>query len=902
MKKADSHGVEFSRECCKETGIGRRDFVRFLSISGAALANAGNASAEPIGWKASPQDWDADWPTFRQYGQEKLARIALPLGGIGTGTISLGGRGDLRDWEVMNRPAKGFTPVKDFVNPFFAIRCQSGREKPITRVAEGPIETCDYEGSHGAPQLGTNLPRFRNCSFDTAYPFARVTLSDPGVPLLVFIKAFNPFIPGDPDSSGIPIAVLSYELRNTTQRSIRASICGNLLNFIGIDGWKISRDWKGDIEATGAKQNRNEYREDPGIKGIFLTSKGVDPKSEQWGSLALATTAEKGVSYRTAWVKQRWGTALLDFWDDFSRSGQVEERGPETDDKPMASLAVELEIPAKESREVSFMISWHFPNRYSWTPGGEEPGSEDWIGNYYASQYEDSWEVVKKTVPRLEKLREKTTLFVNGFLQSSLPDMVKEAALFNLSTLRTQTCFRTSDGHFFGWEGCGNNQGCCRGSCTHVWNYEQATSFLFGELALSMREVEFSHATADNGLMSFRVSLPLERAQSYGKAAADGQMGCIMKMYRDWQLSGNDLLLERLWPKVRKALEFCWIPGGWDADRDGVMEGCQHNTMDVEYYGPNPQMGIWYLGALRAAEKMAIHLGDKDFAQECRRLFDRGSRWIDQNLFNGEYYEHEIRSPSGNAEIAPGLTIGMGAKDRIEPDYQLGKGCLVDQLVGQFLAHVCDLGYLIDPGHVRTTLQSIMKYNHRSSLSGHFNCLRTFALGDESALLMASYPKGRPKNPFPYFTEVMTGFEYTAAVGMLYEGQLEEGLQCIKNIRNRYDGWKRNPFDEAECGHHYARAMASWAAVLALSGFAYSGVAGSMKFSPETGSHFWSNGYAWGLCDLKKKANGIEIKLTVHSDKLDLSLFELREFGSHKFEPARLIKAGETIVFTVLQS
>ena len=264
-----------------------------------------------------------------------------------------------------------------------------------------------------------------------------------------------------------------------------------------------------------------------------------------------------------------------------------------------------------------------------------------------------------------------------------------------------------------------------------------------------MREVEFVHATDDEGLMSFRVNLPLERAKEFGKAAADGQMGCIMKLYRDWQLSGDDEMLKTLWPHVKKAVEFCWIPGGWDADQDGVMEGCQHNTMDVEYYGPNPQMGIWYLGALRAAEEMARYVGDQEFAATCRDLFERGSAWTDANLFNGEYYEHQIRPPTDESQIAAGLLVGMGAKDPTKPDYQLGAGCLVDQLVGQYMAHVCGLGYLLDPEHVRTTLRSILKYNYRESLYDHFNCMRSFALGDESALLMASLPEGPAEEPVP---------------------------------------------------------------------------------------------------------------------------------------------------------
>jgi len=181
------------------------------------------------------------------------------------------------------------------------------------------------------------------------------------------------------------------------------------------------------------------------------------------------------------------------------------------------------------------------------------------------------------------------------------------------------------------------------------------------------------------------------------------------------------------------------------------------------------------------------------------------------------------------------------------PDYQIGEGCLIDQLVGQYMAHICGLGYLHAPEHVRTTLQSVYALNRRTDMFDHFNTMRSFAVGDEPALLMAAFPEGkRPPVPFPYYTEVMTGFEYTAAAGMLYEGLQEEGLQCIQDVRSRFDGAKRSPFDEAECGHHYARGMASWAAVLAWTGFQYSAVERSLKIDNRPGRYFWSTGGAWG--------------------------------------------------------
>jgi len=871
-----------------------------LGLSVVCLAAKAPADAQVTIQKlAEPTGRPVDWPILKRYDEQHLAKIALPLGGIGTGTVSLGGRGDLRDWEIMNRPAKGFTPKGTF-GPFFAVFVKDLKGQTQARGLEGPIDLSLYEDASGSSATNHGLPRFRKCTFAAAYPLGQVILSDLDMPVDVTLQAFNPLVPCDPETSGIPVAVLRYVVRNKTNQPLEVSVCGNVPNFIGNDSSGQTKDHKGDLIAAGGKANRNEYRPGKAVNGIFMSSEGVAPRAPQWGTIALTTTATTGITHRVSWLPGGWGSSGLDFWDDFSADGKLDKREPaKKDDAPMGSLAVTIEVPPKRSVPVTFLVTWHFPNRITWTPKNND---QDRIGNYYTTVYKDAWDVAERVAPQIDDLEKKTVGFVGAFCSGNLPEVVKEAALFNISTLRTQTCFRTEDGRFYGFEGCSNKGGCCHGSCTHVWNYEQATAFLFGGLAKMMREIEFAQATDDQGIMSFRVNLPLERSHEFHKAAADGQMGCIMKMYRDWQLSGDDAMLKTLWPKVKKAVEFCWIPGGWDADKDGVMEGCQHNTMDVEYYGPNPQMGIWYLGALRAAEEMARRVGDNEFAAMCKDLFERGSKWVDANLFNGQYYVHQVRPPKDQSQIAASLLVGMGAKDPANPDYQLGSGCLVDQLVGQFMAHVCGLGYLVDQGHVRTTLGSIMKYNYRDNLYGHFNCMRSFGLGDEAVLLMADYPKDRPNNPFPYFSEVMTGFEYTAAVGMLYEGQTGPGLKCIKNVRNRYDGQKRSPFDEAECGHHYARAMASWAAVLALTGFQYSGVDKTMTFAPKEGRYFWSNGYAWGTCTMKKAGRGMNVELTVLQGQVTLSKFALQGLGSTSFKEPLAIPTGSKAQFSVARA
>jgi uncharacterized protein (DUF608 family) len=823
---------------------------------------------------------------LRRYTGAQLRQIALPLGGIGTGAVSLGGRGDLRDWEVVNRPAKGFVPRR----AFFALYARPAGGEAVTVALEGPLDSSLYEGARGATAPNHSLPRFADCAFATAYPLGQVELRDAGVPLTVRLEAFNPLIPGDGARSGIPVAVLRYVLTNPTDVPVEAAVAGSLTNFIGSDG-----------TAGAPRANRNTYREDGTVRGMFMTSTGVGEDDPRWGTLALAVVHVGAMTYCTAWPQRNWGGDLLDFWDDFSVDGALTEQAADGGDAPTGSVAASVMVPPGEARAVTFLLAWHFPNRLTWSPA-DPPTPADRIGNEYTTRFADAWDVAARTAADLPALEADTLAFVRAFCDSDLPNVVKEAALFNLSTLRTQTCFRTPDGNLYGWEGCDDRSGCCHGSCTHVWNYEQATPYLFGDLARAMREVEFLHATRDDGHMSFRVELPLDRAQDWSLAAADGQLGCLMKLYREWRLSGDDAWLRRLWPHARKALEFCWLPGGWDADRDGVMEGCQHNTMDVEYYGPNPQMGAWYLGALRAMEELARYLGEDAFAAECRRLFEQGSAWLDAHLFNGEYYEHDIR-PLDPAQIRPGLRHEtMGARDPSDPDLQLGAGCLVDQLVGQHMACVCDLGDLLDHDHIAATLTSLLRYNFKRTLQGHFNPMRSYALGAESALLMATYPRGRrPARPFPYFGEAMTGFEYTVAVHLLYEGRVDEGLRVIQAIRDRYDGEKRNPFDEAECGHHYARAMASWGAVLALTGFQYVAATGQLAFAAaeQPARWFWSNGAAWGACAQQPDAAGNTVELTVLYGAIALTRLELTGLGATDLPTARTMRQGETLTLRV---
>ncbi len=793
--------------------------------------------------------------------------IAFPLGGVAAGSLSLGGRGQLRDWEIFNRPNKGYRPSYAFPS----IWVQRGKTKPVARVLEArilpPYEGADGLGSDNVP----GLSRLAGATFVGEYPLAHIDFHDDALPVQVSLDAFSPFIPHDPDESGLPVAILRYRVANPGGAEARVSIAFSIDNPL-----KVSQD-EGGAATLHTDSRQNDYRTEGPLSGLVFSNPGLPGGHPIEGDFVVCATdvGDGQLTYWRGWPQSRWWNAPMLFWDDFSHDGAL---GAEPSPRgSVGSLCLKRTIPPGRSATYTFLLAWRFPNRTPEWCGWAAPKGEGKtiIGNYYATRFRSAWEAALHTAGNLPALEKRTRAFAAALRESTLPAEVKDAASANLSTLAATTSFRTADGEFHGFEGAGDHSGCCFGNCTHVWNYETSTAHLFPSFARSLRKASFGYSMDDAGAIRFRQLLP-EGKERFGFAAADGQMGQIMHAYLDWTLSGDTAWLRSIWPRVKKALEFAWIAGGWDADRDGVLEGVQHNTYDVEFYGPNPMCGIYYLGALRAAEEMARAVGDEGSAKEYRRLFDNGSRWIDTNLFAGEFYVQKVRGYAKD-RIAPALRGDMGSEATEKPEYQVGEGCLVDQLIGQYLAEVAGLGPLVSPKNIRTTLGSIFHYNYKRSLADHDTVQRTYALNDEAAVVVCDYGKAeRPRIPFPYYAEAWTGLEYSTAALMLYAGMVQEGVECIRNSRLRYDGKKRNPWDEAECGHHYARAMAAWSGVLALSGFHYHGPTGAVTAVPRVQANpfrcFWSTATGWGTFSI----DGNQLVIRVIEGRLPFRSCELR--------------------------
>ena len=809
----------------------------------------------------------------RVFTGRQLACLAFPLGGVCAGSISLGGRGQLRDWEIFNRPDKGNNPEYAFPG----IRVEIAGSKPVAHVLEARIAP-PYEGSSGLGVANApGLTRIQSAIFTSDFPFAKIDFRDSHLPVKVDLTAFSPFIPHDADSSGIPGTVLRYRVTNPTSKSAKVSIVWAVENPV--------RPQEGNtLLASSKDQRRNELRDSAGLQGLVMDNPGMNQGHPANGDFVLAAIPDGAdVTRLRGWKKAKWWVGPMRYWDDFKEHGQV---GPESEQHSnVGALCLGREIPAGGSADFTFILAWHFPNR---TPGwcGWSNGSEhdhDIIGNWYATKFSDAWAAAEHLAANLKPLEEGSRKFASLLRESELPDAVKDAAAANLTTLVTQVCFRTADGEFHGFEGAKDRGGWCEGNCLHVWNYETATQFLFPQFARSLRKAAYGYSMDERGCMYFRQQLPEGTGRS-PNAAADGQMGQVVKTCLDWRLSGDNEWLRSVWPKVRKAMEFCWVPGGWDANRDGVMEGVQHNTYDIEFYGPNPQCGIYYLAGLRAAEEMARAMEENDFATECQRLFERGSKWIDANLFNGEFYVQKIR-PVNSSDIAKGLRGGMGADDPEHPDFQLGEGCLADQLIGEYLAHLCGLGDLLDPAHIRKTLESIWRYNHYENLFDRDSVERTYVINDEEALVVCNYANGRrPKIPFPYSTEAWSGIEYLAGTLFFEYGMPREGVLTFSGTRRRHDGERRNPFNEPECGYHYARAMSSWSAMAVLAGFHYDGPQHHLRFERKAAAQpfrcLWTTGTGWGRYSLALQAGRTRIVIEALHGNLPVREFTVEAAGN----------------------
>ncbi|MFC5530610.1 GH116 family glycosyl-hydrolase [Cohnella yongneupensis] len=806
------------------------------------------------------------------YLSNKTRAISFPLGGIGTGSVGLAGNGRLIDWEIFNAPNKrSFNGYSHF-----AVKAEANGQLIDARVLNGdfpspymgePVRGGPLHSGYGyGPENNTmaGMPHFRRHSFDGAFPLANMAFEDDKFPGPVGLKAFNPFIPMNDRDSSLPCAMFEISFDNPSDYEIAYTVA-----------LTTSNPKAGDRVVNAYAIN------DDGFSLLKLGTESYAKGDPSYGDITVATDAECA-SYQEYWYRGGWSDNLEMFWRDFARPGPFANRTYPTEQPPHprhkdnGTLAARITVSPQGRGSLRFALAWHFPNVYNaWNP---EPEERTVWRNYYATQFEDSTAVAAYALSHWGRLLGETEKFHEALFASTIPEEALEALSANLAVLKSATCLRLTDGSFYGFEGCIEDVGSCEGSCTHVWNYAYALPFLFPSLERSMRELDFRYNRRPDGGMAFRLMLPLGRDSGAFRACVDGQMGGVVKAYRDWKISGDDAWLARNWPVIKSSVEYAWSednPDRWDVNRDGVIDGRQHHTLDMELFGPNAWLNGFYLAALKAASEMAAYLGEADEAAEYAALFARGKAWTDEHLFNGRYYGHDIdltdrgwleRYDEGGSLFGESAVDAYWNEEAGEIKYQIGEGCSIDQVVAQWHANLCGLGDIFDRGQTRTALGELYRNNFKENMREEANAWRLFSLNDEGGLVICSWPEGskRPAVPLTYAPETMTGFEYQAASHMIQEGMLDEGLCIVRAIRERYDGEKRNPWNEMECGSNYARAMASYSLLLSYSGFSFDMTKGEIGFRPVLSSanrfqSFWSIDGAWGTFELTATSGSLQV-------------------------------------------
>lgn len=815
--------------------VNRREFLWRASLAAAALtlarwpAMAGPFTRAdfdqlvPADKKLRPE-WVKSLTARGQrttYRGAELEKIGMPIGGLCAGQLYLGGDGKLWHWDIFNQHIG--TGAEHYAKPLW----------PNARLDHGFVLRVTTAGQTLARPL--DRTGWRDISFTGEYPIGFIDYTDPALPIRVSLEAFSPFIPLDTDDSSLPATVMQFTVKNTGSQKAEVELAGWLENAVCLHSGEVQSPLRVNrvVSRPGLRFLECSARSAP----LPTTPKRPDIPFDDFEREAYAPWTATGSAFGSGPVTQAQvpdyqgdlkeqsdfgtlGLALLDAEANdgataalapgdpsrecFDASEDVSEARKPFGDKLVGALSRKVSLRPGATATVTFVVTWHFPNlRMDKLPPGRS----------YAKRFASAADVADHVARNFARLSRQTHLWHDTWYDSTLPYWFLDRTFLNTSILATSTCFRFRDGRFYGWEGVG----CCAGTCGHVWQYAQAVARLFPDLERDTRErVDFGLALKPDGAIWFR-------GEFNNIPAVDGQAGAILRALREHQMCADTTWLKRNWPGIKKATE--WLIAK-DGDGDGLITGNQHNTLDTDWFGPVAWLSGLYLAALLAAATLASQAGDPSFAARCREILERGRRKLVAELFDGEYF---INQPDPKHLDA----------------INSGSGCHIDQVMGQSWAFQVGLPRVLPEKETLSALKSLWRYNFTPDVGPYraaYKAGRWYAMPGEAGVLMCTFPrsdwdyaqaKGKgPEWAAGYFNECMNGFEYQVAGHMLWEGLVTEGLAVTRAVHDRYHAARRNPFNEVECGDHYARSMASFGVFLAACGFEYDGPKGHIGFAP----------------------------------------------------------------------
>ncbi|WP_160714049.1 GH116 family glycosyl-hydrolase [Chitinophaga solisilvae] len=784
----------------------RRKFIRNAGLSMAGIISLRLPAAGISRWVSSLQP-DAAWinslyergkVTTYLKSRNELQYIGMPVGGIGCGTVYLGGDGRLWLWDIFNKNQEGIEPKvvswnAEVLDGGKKVRSRDGAcyiapSKDIRPLDQGFALQLTYGNTTIIrPFDEASWPEI---SFEATYPMATIRYSDPSLPVAVTLEAFSPFIPLNEDDSGLPVTLLSWQIKNTGKVPVTAAVIGWLENKTAL------------YNAVAARHERvNTVTAGKGWKGVQLSARTIGgdnshfAQQHDFGNMCLAALDNTAVTV-TDMPPGPLTAATF-------RSAVTKQAVKGITDKLQAAVTtVHRILPGKDIR-TTFAVSWYFPNLRFKDIQGE--------GRYYTNKFSDAAAVMGYVQQHYARLSAESRLWKDTWYDSVLPWWFMERTFLNISTLATTTAHRFTSGRFYAWEGVG----ACEGTCTHVWQYAQAVGRIFPALERDTRQrVDLGIAQQPDGGILFR-------GEAEKRPAIDGQAGTVLRIYREHQMSTDSSFLQHNWPQIKKATQFII---NQDRNGDGMEDTPMENTLDAIWDGEIAWIVGLCIAAVKAGELMAIEMKDDDFAAACKLYADKGRRNMETQLYNGEYFIHQPDKIKGRSVIGSYNT------------------CHIDQVYGQSWAFQVGMDRVLDKEKTLSALHALWKYNYMADVGPYIAKHpggRPYALPGEGGMILNTNPR-REEFPFGvknawqlgYFNECMSGFEHQVASHMMAEGMVTEALTLTRAVHDRYHAFKRNPFNEIECSDHYARAMASYGTFVTACGFEYHGPKGHIGFAP----------------------------------------------------------------------
>lgn len=773
----------------------------------------------------------------------------MPVGGIGCGTLYLGGDGRLWLWDIFNENQEGVDPRQipwpDALHEGAKVRSRDGANYIAPTVAsskyildQGFSVEVLVNGQSVVKQL--RAEDWKEVKFEATYPVATVTYTDPGFPVSVEMKAYSPFIPLDADNSGLPATVFSFSVKNLSRAALEVKILGWLEN--GVRKFTDSGDLR-----------RNEIIRNGPEGGMgYLQQKEWDAPVTAIRSSYTVASSERDAGTMCLALLDAQAMAVADLKHSTSTTYSNE---PVTAKHLTGALHVYRNIAAGTAAQATFIIAWHFPN----TGTLQKLVSDAASGNYYAATFKDAYAVAAYIAKHFNHLSSKTLAWHRTWYDSTLPWWFMERTFLNISCLATTTAHRFATGRFWAWEGVG----ACEGTCTHVWQYAQAMGRIFPSIEKDLRErVDLGVGfVPESGMIWFR-------GENAKHPAIDGQAGTVLRFYREHTMSADASFLQRNWDSIRKAITFIF---NQDKNGDGMEDTPLENTLDAVWDGEIAWIVGLCIAAVRAGEVMALEMNDTAFAARCAAYVAAGRQNMESKLFNGEYFIHRPDAVLGRKKLGSYNTSH------------------IDQVYGQAWAHQVGLGRVLDKDKTVSALKALWKYNFTQDVGPYIKTHkggRPYALAGEGGMIMNTNPANEAK-PYGdnvtwqlgYFHECMSGFEHQVAAHMMAEGLTEEALVLTRAVHDRYHAAKRNPFNEIECSDHYARAMASYGTFITACGFAYHGPSGFIAFAPRINAADFrapfTSASGWGSYSQQGAKVSLNAQIAVGYGHLDLKHVQL---------------------------